>query len=105
MMIFSYGTFFQKVCETSTLCNVSNNLVRIYYPLFLVKQDSERASNLTNITQQRNIRAIEEVEPRIGLSVWRVGKGRFYLCLSCLGLSPTWTEATAADPCDSLSKC
>lgn len=58
------GNIFHKVCEISTLPSISNSLIRNYYPLFLGKQGSERASSLPKITQQRNIRVIEAVEPR-----------------------------------------
>lgn len=84
---FLLGDVFQKVYEISTLPNISNNLIRNYYLLVSVKQGSERASNLTNITQQRSSRVMGEVEPRIGLSVWRVGRGTS-ICASPASASP-----------------
>lgn len=59
-----------------------NDPIRNYYPLFSIKQGSERVSNSPKATQQRNIRAIEEMELRIGLDVCRGGGGDLSLCLS-----------------------
>lgn len=72
---------FQRAFGMSTLPNMPNNAIRKYYPLFSVKQGSERVSNLPKATQQGDIRAIEEVKPGIGLGVCRGGSGDFCLCL------------------------
>lgn len=96
---------FQKVCEIATLSNISNDLLRNYYSLFLVKQGSERASNLPKITQRRNIRVTKEVEPRIGLGWCVVEEGTLLLHLSCPCLFPYLDRGHNCRALSFLSKC
>lgn len=78
--------YFSRAFGMSTLPNMSNDPIRNYHPPFSVKQGSERVSNLPKGTQQRNIRVIEEVEPRLSLGVWgRSGDGDFSLSIPSLG--------------------
>lgn len=71
----------------STLPNMPNDPIRNYYPLFSVKRGSERVSNLPKATQQRNIRVIEEVEPRLSR-----------VCGGGVGMSPEQCAEKAENP-------